>query len=69
MNNTICQCEHLAHFDKLWLTPNGNPGHQWNTRFNSKILVPKKTPYGTFKVCPDCAKDCFNSEVMNGELK
>jgi len=51
-----CECEHIAHFDKNWLTPNGNPGHKAGQTYHGLKAV-KKT-YGTFHVCSDCITDC-----------
>lgn len=52
-----CECEHAAHLYAGELTPHGNPGHKYMQRFMQ--LAPVKTAYGTFRVCPDCAKDCL----------
>jgi hypothetical protein len=53
-----CLCEHIAHSDRNERTPNGNPGHTYGARYHPTFLVNVKTPYGTFLVCKDCAKDC-----------
>lgn len=54
-----CECEHAAHFhDEGKKTPFGNPGHKYGQDFHKLESV--KTPYGTFKVCVDCAVDCLN---------
>ena len=54
-----CECEHIAHFEKAWATPNGNPGHRAGVYFHLEALTKVSTPYGVFHVCKDCAKDCM----------
>ena len=62
-----CQCEHAAHFlehERVQrvpapLTPNGNPGHRYGQDFSDLFIVGVRTPYGTFSVCKDCARDCY----------
>lgn len=61
-----CECEHAAHFpeDKK-LTLNGNPGHKYGAKFSPDYIVPVKTPYGIFRVCKDCANDCYQHFPVN----
>lgn len=61
-----CECEHIAHFDKGWLTPNGNPGHRADALFHRDCMKHVRTPYGLELVCPDCADDC---RAVTGVLK
>lgn len=55
---SMCQCEHISHFENAQATPLGNPGHSYGRRFHP--VVPVKTPWGTFEVCTDCSKDCHH---------
>lgn len=63
-----CECEHACHFIEeqpsnqatvRFLSPNGNPGHEYAVEFSKAKLVTVATVYGHFDVCPDCAKDCM----------
>jgi hypothetical protein len=54
-----CECEHRAHFDKRERTPNGNPTHKYATQYHESYMRKKKTEWGTFNVCKDCSKDCY----------
>lgn len=49
--------------DREKRTPNGNPGHKYGVRFHELAVVNVKTPYGTFRVCRDCADDCLASHA------
>lgn len=59
-----CECEHAAHFKDTMprapLTPNGNAGHKYNASYYETYLVMVKTPFGTFRICKDCADDCYS---------
>lgn len=60
MHKEECRCEHAAHFhDEPALTPNGNHGHEYGVEYYSHFIVTVQTPYGKFKVCRDCASDCY----------
>jgi hypothetical protein len=59
LNTKSCECEHVSHFDKKKRSPAGNPNHRYGTKFAESFITPVKTPYGTFHVCDDCAKDCL----------
>ena len=54
-----CECEHVCHMDTSKRSPLGNPGHKYGAKFHSLYCEQIKTPYGTFRVCRDCAKDCY----------
>ena len=56
-----CECEHISHLE-YEKTPNGKEGHDYGIK--STILIPVKTPFGTFNVCPDCANDCYSPEQL-----
>lgn len=60
-----CECEHLCHFkEENFLSPNGNPGHEFGAKFNSDLMAITATTYGHFTVCPDCTKDCMQDAVV-----
>jgi hypothetical protein len=60
LNNYLaCECEHAAHFDRTARTPNGNPGHDYGVGFAIGVKI--STPYGTFRVCESCARDCHSA--------
>lgn len=58
MENEKCHCEHSAHFDRDLRTPHGNPSHRYGQAFHPLAMRDASTPYGSFRVCMDCAKDC-----------
>ena len=58
MAQVQCECEHIAHNDRHWLTPNGNPGHNYGARFAPEYTTHVQTTYGKLKVCLDCYFDC-----------
>lgn len=55
-----CECEHDAHFEKNKRTPNGNPGHNYQSEYFENYMRTVRTPYGSFLVCKDCAEDCLH---------
>lgn len=58
-----CLCEHTAHFNHTERTPNGNPSHKYAASFNPTFIVIVKSRYGSFDVCRNCAKDCWQNEA------
>ena len=54
-----CECEHSAHFNIMFTTPNGNPAHGYGKEFNEQLMHKVQTPYGEYHVCLDCATDCL----------
>ena len=65
MNMCKCECEHASHFDHSKFSPNGNPNHKYGIKYNDKFIQSIKTPFGTFNVCRDCAKDCYAEFVKD----
>lgn len=53
-----CECEHISHFEKGELTPNGNPNHDYGNKYDEKTMVKIRHDNGTELVCADCANDC-----------
>lgn len=64
---SLCECEHESHFDGSLKSPNGNPNHPSNQRYNIALMVDKITPFGTFKVCSGCACDCYQDFPTKGK--
>lgn len=62
-----CQCEHIAHTEPGKLTPSGRRGHRYGERFSTAVLRDVFTPWGPFRVCPDCALDCYRQYIAMEE--
>ena len=66
MEMKMCECEHTSHFwgkgEPRVYSPNGNPNHRSGIKYAETYLVDVQTPMGTFKVCKDCAKDCYHPD-------
>jgi hypothetical protein len=69
MNTQKCRCEHEAHFDRTKRTPFGNPGHEYGVSYAEPLIQTVKTTWGTFQVCPDCAKDCLQVDRSRNARK